>query len=380
MLPGDVNLAPPAPPLHLPQESMATTASMASTALDTMVSIQVPDFSMFTFGSDEPPPMVLTHQPPTSTLLVPPMSKDLDHYVAEVIQKRLQFSVDVIKKAPITMVLETQTPWCHPLVFTEGMPQSMLGEQTYSNPPTSVNRITSDAHSCCALYMAKTSLNAPVIFRSIESRVNDLLEAPTPLTPKESLAHTQSLILYQAIRLFDGDIRARASAERTIPALETSALCLLSHIQYDPELPGAELPLYPLASTKAFWNDWVFQESARRTFLLTFYFLQAYRILSGVRSLECDGKLGLVHSFTLSSHLWGARSPVEFAEAWRNRKRFIVTNAGFDQVLDEAQPEDVDIFGRMMLSSVIGFDEAEGWFAARGGVLDEGARDIAAAC
>lgn len=184
----------------------------------------------------------------------------------------------------------------------------------------------------------------------------------------ESLAHTQALILYQIIRLFDGDIGARASAERTIPSLETSALCLLTHIQFHTDA-AAELPLYPLATTKSFWKDWIFQETARRTILLTFYFLQAYRLLRGDVGLACDGKLGLVHSWTVSGHLWHAGTPVEFAEVWRKRKHYVVTNSMFMQVLDEAQADDIDWFGKMMISSLLGIDEAEGWFCSRGGSL-----------
>ncbi|CAM1501812.1 Fc.00g037960.m01.CDS01 [Cosmosporella sp. VM-42] len=290
----------------------------------------------------------LIHQP---SMLAPPASKGFE--LSQAITLRLQWAIDEMRRAPTTMVLEMQTPWSHSCLYKDEMPRSMQ-----------------DAHAACALYLAKNRVNAPVIFRSIESRVQDLLAAPDPVAPRDCLAHTQALLLYSIIRLFDGDIAARASAERTIPALESSALSLLTHVTFDIEGTGAkELPLFPLAPTKAFWSEWIFQESTRRTLLITFFFAQAYRILSGVRGLQCDGRLGLCHAWTLSSYLWHARTSVAFAEAWKMKKHFVITNADFEEVLDKAMAEDIDSFGRIFISSYMGIEEAEGWFLSRGGKL-----------
>lgn len=217
--------------------------------------------------------------------------------------------------------------------------------------------------------MAKNRVNAPVVFRSIEARVHDLLASPAPVTARDCLAHTHALLLYQIIRLFDGDIAARASAERILPALENSALALLNHVNFDIDTPGRELPLFPLAPTKTFWVEWIYQESARRTLLFTFFFMQAYRILSRTKGLTCDGQLGLCHSWTLSSYLWQAKTPMAFAEAWKNKKHFVITNARFGEVLEEAMADDVDTYGKIFITSLLGIEEAEGWFGSRGGKL-----------
>lgn len=291
---------------------------------------------------------ILQQQPST---LVPPSTRVFDA-VPEIIANRLQWSIDEIRKAPKSMVLENQTPWCHPMVYKDEMPRSMQ-----------------DAHACCALYLAKNRVNAPIIFRSIESRVSDLLCFPAPNAPKECLAHTQALLLYQIIRLFDGDIGARVSAERDLVAIETSAIALFAHAQFDLDPAAKELPLFPVAPTKTFWIEWVLQESIRRTLLLTFYFLQAYRIMTLQKGLQCDGKLGLCHSWTVSSYLWRARTPMEFAEAWTKKKHFVVTNASFTELLQEAMAGDIDSYGKIFITSLMGIDEAEGWFASRGGSL-----------
>ncbi|RSL51835.1 hypothetical protein CEP53_008297 [Fusarium sp. AF-6] len=300
--------------------------------------------------------------------LLPPSTREFGA-IPEAITSRLKFSIAEIQKAPSTMVLENQTPWCHALLYKNEMPRSMQGKVHLSSVADSLT-LSADAHAACALYLAKNRVNSPFIFRSIETRVNDLLSSPPPITPLECLAHTQALLLYQIIRLFDGDIGARASAERMIPAIESSAMSLFSHVQYD--LDGTStcsLPLFPIAPAKTFWMDWILQESLRRTLLFTFYFMQIYRIMAGYRGLQCDGRMGLCHSWTLSAHLWNARSPLAFAEAWTNKKHLVVTDALFGKVLQEAMAHDIDVLGRIFISSLLGVDEAEGWFASRGGKL-----------
>lgn len=44
------------------------------------------------------------------------------------IESKLLYAIDKIKAAPRTMLLETGTPWCHPLLYREQMPRVMQGE------------------------------------------------------------------------------------------------------------------------------------------------------------------------------------------------------------------------------------------------------------
>lgn len=183
-----------------------------------------------------------------------------------------------------------------------------------------------DAHACCGLYTAKNKTNAAIILRTIEFRTQELVSSALPTTRLELLARTQALLLYQIIRLFDGDIRARVAAERTNAALDTAATALLGHISYDAE-SGAAPSGSLTAAARESWEDWVFQESARRTFLVVFFTLQLYRVLSRAGPLQCDPKLYVCHSCTLSAHLWRARDSLDFEIAWRERRHFVVTNA-----------------------------------------------------
>lgn len=71
----------------------------------------------------------------SSTLAPPTTSKDFDH-IADVVAKRLQWAIDEMKKAPISMILETQTPWCHSQLYADGMPTFIRG--SFSNLHLSV--------------------------------------------------------------------------------------------------------------------------------------------------------------------------------------------------------------------------------------------------
>lgn len=82
-----------------------------------------PELSLFGLCADETP-SELTHQP---DMLMPPSYRDLA-FSSELTEKRLKYSVELIKKAPSMMVLDTQTPWCHPLLYRDAMPRSMQGE------------------------------------------------------------------------------------------------------------------------------------------------------------------------------------------------------------------------------------------------------------
>ena len=154
-----------------------------------------------------------------------------------------------------------------------------------------------------------------------------------------------------------------------IPHLESSALTLLSCIYFpDPSNTPAILPSNPEAK-QDFWTSWIFQESARRTVLFAFYLIQLSRLVQGEKNLVCDSKLGLVHSWYLSAHLWGAQDVGDFGVAWMEKDHFIVGELNFARVLTEARAADVDVFGRMLLVSYLGIEEARAWFLASGAIL-----------
>lgn len=204
-----------------------------------------------------------------------------------------------------------------------------------------------------------------------DDRTRDLLSSSEPTTTREILARTHALILYQIMRLFDSDIRSQATAEALFKTLEASVLTLMRNIYVPGSTGSADLLPLSMDPIIEFWESWVLQESARRTVLLTYYFIQIYKLLQGKVPVQCDGKLGIYedHAWYVSAHLWNAPSAFDFAVAWAERDHLIVHNLDFSSVLPNAQPDDLDIFGRMFLVTILGIDEARAWFHVRGAIL-----------
>ncbi|KAK9482172.1 hypothetical protein V1527DRAFT_522224 [Lipomyces starkeyi] len=128
-------------------------------------------------------------------------------------------------------------------------------------------------------------LQEKMVLRIIEQRVNRLVEEQNSLSgdigvimldTATHLAKTQALLIYKIIRLFDGDIRARAQAENP-QSLDQAK----GPLDLDSEgLVNMQLRTDgTLAST---WQAWIFAESIRRTNLTATLSEAVYAIPSDV--------------------------------------------------------------------------------------------------
>ena len=79
-----------------------------------------PPIDLFTEGD----PLTLIFQP---NAIAPPVTKEWE-VPANVVWDKAKYTIEEVKKAPARMVYELGTPWCHPLVYEDEMPQSMRGE------------------------------------------------------------------------------------------------------------------------------------------------------------------------------------------------------------------------------------------------------------
>lgn len=204
-----------------------------------------------------------------------------------------------------------------------------------------------------------------------DDRMRELLSSPEPRSVPEILARTHALILYQIMLLFDGDIRSQATADGILTTLESSAITILRSLFIPDHMESIDLFSLSMDPIGEFWDLWVLQESARRTVLFTFYFINIFKLLQANAPVQCNGKYGLIgdHALYLSAHLWKAQNAFDFAVAWAERKHFIVYNLDFSSALQNAQPGDLDVFGRMLLVTLLGIDEAKAWFHVRGAIL-----------
>ncbi|EED15648.1 conserved hypothetical protein [Talaromyces stipitatus ATCC 10500] len=292
---------------------------------------------------------------------------------------RLQFTLSVLQNAHRTMVLENQTPWCHPLLYKNGMP-----------------RVMQDAYACCSLYMNRNATNSKTILSIIENRAAELLASDQPDNAWEYLARLQALILYQTIRIFDDDASALVAADLTMPALRAILTHFVANVPLEDTLLNSEnLPINclinePTSDTKDHWHSWIFEESTRRTMFLSHLLISIWEILQYLNQQQiiastttpytgisrkkptCDGRLGLSNCWWywyLSAHLWEAPTRYDFALAYAEKSRFLIKDLDFTEFLALGQPDDVDMLGKMALSAWMGNEALQEWFFVRGGVL-----------
>lgn len=215
--------------------------------------------------------------------------------------------------------------------------------------------------------------------RCIETKVDDLLgSAPQP-GPLDALARTQALLLYQTIRFFDGDVLARSSADATFCELESSIHALHEHVSWDvassPDRPITTTPgdiggLPLVQPSREFWKAWIYQESARRTFLVASFFVHIWKMLTGQPLVRRWDEEELRRQWwTLSAHLWGAGDALDFAAAWRDRKHLVVRRGAIRSTMMGAEAGDVEVFGKMLMAAALGVDETEAWLASMGARL-----------
>lgn len=71
----------------------------------------------------------------------------------------------------------------------------------------------------CSLYSSMTDNNKTSVFRVLLQSIDELKQQATATTPPEKLARAQALLLYQIIRLFDGDPTLKSHADKDMPLL-----------------------------------------------------------------------------------------------------------------------------------------------------------------
>lgn len=83
-------------------------------------------------------------------------------------------------------------------------------------------RVVLQAFTTCVLYTNRSDTNRGMILRVLHENVADLLQSATSMaTPQEKMARIHALMIYQSIRLFDGDLYLAHQAEKDNPLLES---------------------------------------------------------------------------------------------------------------------------------------------------------------
>lgn len=258
-------------------------------------------------------------------------------------QARVEFVAKRLAVVPKTFSESGQTMFIHRLLFQERSPPALQ-----------------DALSACALYCLKNTENQLLIFRNLEHRRQQLIANTDPLLASKMnlLEALQALILYQIIRLFDGDIRLRAQAEADEPVLIMWAaqLRLRTH-QVQPSSPApAEARLLP-GSTFRDWQRWLIEESSRRTVITAFMLKGVYEFLK----LGYDTVPDLRMSFTAQAALWNSQSEISWRKAYSERERLEVRVTHWDEAIAKAKPGDLEELGVLIMAMLKGIEATGEW-------------------
>ena len=261
----------------------------------------------------------------------------------EIYQERIIYSVKRIRAYPSLLVNQGSTPFIHKKLYSEYMPPAIQ-----------------DILGVCALYGQKNEQNQALVFQIISLKANQLIAGYTPqgFSAVEQLASTQALILYQIMRLFDGDIRQRADAEISHAILNEWTQQLKTRMQRI-NFASEHEQVLPSLSRDTNWKNWVYAESLRRTVLISF----------SVQGLYCFLKNGWddYHheinrlSFYAQRALWDAPSEYHWRSAIEEYDALPVRFSSWDADMMNAKSSDMEDLGITMMALVKGVDECSEW-------------------
>ncbi|KAK1246708.1 hypothetical protein MKX08_000510 [Trichoderma sp. CBMAI-0020] len=236
-----------------------------------------------------------------------------------------------------------------------------------------------DAFASLSAYQSKTPATERMVMRIIENRANNLVGGHSASANEDfgvvmldsacHLARTQALLIYKIIRLFDGDIRARAQAEKHIDTLSLwarqmwqSANLVLSSDHADASIEGGnsngpvDTQLRTDGSITSTWQAWIFSESIRRTYLAATLTEAVYLTLKQSWA-PCPG--GII--FSGGAGLWEATSPSSWFNQYQQNLVNSVRCIDGNQLFTSAKPSDVDEFCHATLIVSYGLERFDRW-------------------
>lgn len=241
-------------------------------------------------------------------------------------------------------------------------------------------KILLDALSTCNLYQNKTTHNEDWVFLHLRNMARAVVSHAGHqgnwTSPMDHLAGVQVLLLYQIIRLFDGDIRQRAEAENIDNILEIWTDQLKDRLDQASSskeaLTEVSTPITGTWSTgdsnsaiiSNDWHNWMFNESLRRTILVSYLLRGTYTFIK----LGWDGMGRQVRSctYTAQARLWNAKSELQWQQARKELQPFEVTVRFWDNEMDTARPIDLDDLGVVLYAFIKGMDGLRDWLGSNG--------------
>uniref|UniRef100_A0A8H7KCU6 Zn(2)-C6 fungal-type domain-containing protein n=1 Tax=Bionectria ochroleuca TaxID=29856 RepID=A0A8H7KCU6_BIOOC len=233
------------------------------------------------------------------------------------------------------------------------------------------------AYAAFQAYQHSTNTNKHIALQIVRSYTKLIIQDQTlcegfsggAYDIRSHLSRTQALLIFQLIRLFDGDIRSRAEAESTTATLMQWVNSLMEKTKADLEAGTRRRmdQLHPFSTTSelhcdgtpaSLWRAWIFSESIRRTWIIAGLMEAAFSILKEGHS-PCPGSI----CFTGTKGLWEAASPKTWTARMQDAKqmRFRLSCADIVNMLDEGKPSDFDEFTRLLLVYGQGLEKCPEW-------------------
>ncbi|KFA55278.1 hypothetical protein S40293_04993 [Stachybotrys chartarum IBT 40293] len=239
-----------------------------------------------------------------------------------------------------------------------------------------------DAYATLAAYAGKNDKNQELVMQLVGDKAETLLRSQgsrlgralpglqtnhelgtvTTADMKHAIAHVQALVVYQFIRLYDGHIRQRATAEKQMSVLTAWRTQLWEQAQShfspintcDMLIDVSESTSFPESSNQ--WREWILAESVRRTWMVANYLQSVYITLRGDQS-ECPGSI----SYTMRQGLWDATSASSWSRLAASHDPLFMRPDPPDQLHGAAAEEEVDDFGRSVVKIVWGTETLDDW-------------------
>jgi hypothetical protein len=170
-------------------------------------------------------------------------------------QEQVEFCIGQFKACILQLVQQNQLPFIH--------------LSTYQQSPPNLYQ---DLLGVSAMYCQKSPQNQAIIFSMLDHKISSVVSSTNSSSwlTEDYLVRVQALIVYQIIRLFDGDIRLRANAERHFATLEAWTKHLLA--------TGSKLHSDSSSNGYSF-ERWVLDESVRRTVLMSVMLKAMYSLI-----------------------------------------------------------------------------------------------------
>lgn len=279
----------------------------------------------------------------------------------------------------------------HPELYRHDMPRTI--QDAYTAVATYQYRAPG-ASTETALRILEARTEQLVQEQALREAIGSSSEGSGGLSTLEHLARVHALLAYQALRLFDGDVHARAQADGLVGTLFAWCDAMWERARADtPTLAQQEFLRRrnnheggaddgDESTTPELWRSFVRVESVRRAFLTARILQNAYLMQKNGWS-ACPGGVAL----TLRRGVWSARS----AYAWRKQSSCSPSPAAaaaaasrensvrrrhplllgllttrLDSVLAEAAPADVDEFGLALMGVHFGEERLDRWMDEKG--------------